>query len=106
MTVDHVKVHQIYKAESLKIFIGILHGMGHTVGIAFVIHILRQSHTCENIMDLAHADGGQSLIFQSGQKVIFRRFNGKIMAVSSALEAAGLTHKRSCNHSAHAVLAG
>ena len=62
-----VKVHQIHKAQAGKVLFGVCHGMFHTVVVAFVVDMLRQTPAGKNIVDLAHTDHIQTGIFQPVQ---------------------------------------
>ena len=105
MTELHIKVHQIHKAKSGEILVGIVIGVSHTVGIGFVIHIFCQADTGKNIVNLTHANGSKTCIFHSLRQGDRRRLQRKVMAVGGALEAARLTDKGTGNDPAYAVLA-
>ena len=104
MPVQHIIIHQINKAQSLKIFVQIFQSPVYTFRISRRVHRFRDSLSGENIPDLSHCDHILPRIRQLIQHGNRRRHDGKIMSAGRAgiLSAAG-TGKRSGNNSPHAM---
>ena len=106
MAVDHVKVHQVYKAQTCKILGGIVGCVVQAVGIGLVIDVLSDAPTGKDIVDLAYADTVKSRFLHCVQDRIPGRLQREVVAVGGALISTGGTHKGPGDHSAHAVPAG
>ena len=105
MAEQHVKVHQIDKAQSVEVFLGILHGLFHAVAVGRCVYVLCDAFPCENVKNLADCDGVISCLPQRIQNRFCRWFQRKVMAVGGSLVCAGAADKRTRNHTSHTMLA-
>ena len=105
VAVEHVKIHQVHKAQTVEILPGVVHGMVHTVSVALVEHMLRGALTGKNIVDLAHSDGIQPGGLDGVQHGGCGRLQGEVMPVTGPPEAVHrISHKGTGDDPAHAVL--
>ena len=84
MAVQHIKVHQVHKAQSVKILRGIVQCVVHAVGVALVAHHLGNALPGKDIIDLADTNGSQSRRLDVIQQRFLRRLQRKIMPVAGA----------------------
>ena len=105
VTVEHIKVHQIHKAQTVEISRGIVVGVSHAVGIALVKDVLRVSLTGENVVNFANGQAVQPGFGNGVQHGFRRRLQGEVVAVGGAGEAGFRSaHKGTGNDPAYAVI--
>ena len=107
VAVEHVKVHQIHKAQAMEVPGGIILGVVQAVQIALIVDVLRVAPAGEDIMDLAHRQGVQPRPGNGIQHGFGRRLQGEVMAVGGTAEGfGGGAHIGPGNDPSHAVLPG
>ena len=73
MTVEHIKINQIDKAESVKILLGVFGGAPHAVGIAGGKYVIGNALAGKNIVNLSDRQGIQTGIPNGVQHGLSRR---------------------------------
>ena len=102
VTIQHIKVHQIHKAQTLEVLLHALKELFHIGVIALVGISLRHTPSGKNIVDLADADDVFPDSHQDIQDGISGRRQGEIMAVDRSCKGM-LAHEGTGNDTAHAV---
>ena len=104
MAIQHIKIHQIDKAKTVKITLGILHRVLQTIGVGFGIYLLCNASPGKNIIYFAHRNAIQSRCLNGVQHRFGRRFQRKIMPVGRTRVCARSSHKGTGNHTSYAML--
>ena len=104
MSVLHVGVHKVYKYKSVKIFLCNFQRLVESVKIACGVQTASNALSVENILDFSHGNAFHSCVFDKIQQRFCGRIDGKIFSVRRAYKRI-FPRERTCNHSAHAVLA-
>ena len=82
----HIKVHQVYKAQAVKIPGGVVQGVLHTVGIALVVDMLGGAPAGEDVVDFSHGQTVETGFLDGVQHGFLRRLQGKVMPVGGSAE--------------------
>ena len=101
MSIQHIKIYQIYKAESVEFTLHILQCLLNTIRIVLCPDKFCNTLSCKNIVDLTDTDHIIFRFFQHIQHRIMWRLQGKIMASGCPCIVTGCTNKRPRNDSAN-----
>ena len=86
VTIQHIKVHQVYKGQALKIPGLQCLGKSNAVGVAGGLDLFGHALAVEDIKDLAHSDHIFASVFQHVQHGGTRGLKAQVVAVGGAVE--------------------
>ena len=94
-----IKINEIYKAKSLKVFLCFLYSLLHTMNRAVRLVSLCDTLCDKDIIYLTDGNYIKTCIFKRIKNCVDRRFDGIIVSVCSSLKLALLlAYIRSCNN--------
>ena len=97
-----IKIHQIYKTKPMKVLLGNVYGLFHTVNRRFGFIGFCDSFSIKNVFDFSYRDHIQSMIFQYIQSGFHRWFQSVVVTVAGPLKFPFLLSDiRSCNNPSH-----
>ena len=105
MTINHIEINQIDKAQTVEVLVGIVHCMFQTIGIGGVVNMLGSTLTGKDVVDLTNRNGVQTICLNDIQQGILGRFQRIVVTVGGTLKTVYcIAYERTGDDTTHTML--